>query len=138
MKIISMFSFIFFDTIRHLQLKHNILAKYNDLAKKQKKTELYRLTPTACLSDQSEKERFWRKCHTNPTQRSQYENSSEIRAGSDNIQRIPDFALWRCDTLTGSAPPSCFSCKIKGEGKIGGWVKGGVKQTDNTNESFVS
>lgn len=63
-----MFSFIFFDTIRHLQLKHNILAKYNDLAKK--KIELYWLTPAACLSDQSEKEHFWRKRRTNPTQRS--------------------------------------------------------------------
>lgn len=115
-----MFSFIFFDTIRHLQLKHNILAKYNDLAKKQKTTELYRLTPTACLSDQSEKERFWRKCRTDPTQRSQCENSSEIRAGSDNIQRIPDFALWRCDTLTDSAPPHVFRAKLKEKGRLGG------------------
>ena len=32
-KLISRFDLFFFDTIRHLQLKHKHLAKYNDLAK---------------------------------------------------------------------------------------------------------
>lgn len=74
-----------------------------------------------------------------------FKNSSEIRAGSDNIQRSPDFTLWCCDTLTDSderrrksSSSFVFSCKIKGEGKIGGWVKGGWNRpTTQTNLLFL-
>lgn len=48
-----MCSFIFFDTTRHLQLEHNVLARYNDLAK-----EFVLIDPTAHFSNQSENESF--------------------------------------------------------------------------------
>lgn len=134
-----MFSFIFFDTIRHLQLKHNILAKYNDLAKK--KIELYWLTPTACLSDQSEISGE----SVAPTQHkdltllcSMYvlELQRDQTISREFLISLSG-AVTHSQTQTGdggeAAPPSCFRAKLKEKGRFGGWNR----QTTQTNLLFL-
>lgn len=108
-----------------------------------KKIELYWLTPTACLSDQSEKEHFWRKRRTNPTQRS-HPTLHDVRL-SEPCQTISrEFLISLSGAVTHSqtqtrdggeaAPPACFRAKLKEKGRLGG---GWNRQTTQTNLLFL-